>query len=247
MGSSDTPPKILKEILKLRGENNKTYELDNGQFQLQGFKSAIHYKDGKELKDIDPNIEGDRVTRAPYIAILTKDKIGFTFKKKETNEEILVELERLGDKEIPYQLPLINANTALYENVDKDVDILIQFNNTGGRMFRILKSPEAEKKAIFHIKQNEKGLRISPKFFGFDAKGRPLNLKTKPILETDYEVYIEDIFTGQTISVDEKTRVRSLSDEVDYPVKIDPEVSTCLKGLLLSDTKRYRGADIKWY
>ena len=51
MGSSDTPPKILKEILKLRGENNKTYELDNGQFQLQGFKSAIHYKDGKEVCD----------------------------------------------------------------------------------------------------------------------------------------------------------------------------------------------------
>jgi len=224
MGSSNAPPKILKEILKLRGENSKTYELDNGQKQLQGFKKSIHYKDGKELKDIDTNIEGDRVTRAPYIAILTKDKIGFTFKKKETGEEILVELDRLGDKEIPYQLPLISGSSALYEDVDKDVDIKIQFNNTGGRMFRILKSPEAEKKAIFHIKQNKKGLRISPKFIGTDAKGKPLELKTRPILETDYEVYIEDIFTGHTISVDEKTRVRSLSDEVDYPVIIDPEV-----------------------
>lgn len=243
----DSNPKILKEIQKLRGENSKTYELDNGQYQLQGFKKAIHYKDGKELREIDPTIEGDRITRAPYIAILTKDKIGFTFKKKETDEEILIELDRLGDKEISYQLPLISGSSAFYEDVDKDVDILIQFNNTGGRMFRILKSPEAEKKAVFHIKQGEKGLRISPKFFGHDAKGRPLKLKTKPVLETDYEVYIEDIFTGQTVSIDEKTRVRSLSDEVEYPVKIDPEVSTCLKGLLLSDTKRYRGADIEWY
>jgi len=242
----DYNPKILKEVQRLRGENSKTFELDNGQYQLQGFKGAIHYKDGKELKDIDPNIEGDRVTRAPYIAVLTKDKIGFTFKKKSTDEEILVKLDKLGDKEIPYQLPLINSNVAFYEDVDKDIDIMIQFNNTGGRMFRILKSPEAEKKAIFHIKQNKKGLRISPKFFGADAKGRPLNLKTKSILETDYEVYIEDIFTGQTVSVDEKTRVRSLSDEVEYPVRIDPEVSTCLKGLLLSDTKRYQGAT-SWY
>ena len=71
-------------------------------------------------------------------------------------------------------------------------------------------------------------------------------MKTKPILETDYDVYIEDIFTGQTVSVDEKTRVRSLSDEVEYPVVIDPEVSTCLKGLLLSDTQRYRGTT-SWY
>ena len=243
---SSTHPKILREVIKLRGENNKTYELDNGQYQLQGFKKDIHYKDGKELKDIDPNIEGDRVTRAPYIAVLTKDKIGFTFKKKSTDEEILVELDKLGDKEIPYQLPLISGSNAFYEDVDKDIDILIQFNNTGGRMFRILKSPEAEKKAVFHIKQDKKGLRISPKFFGHDAKGRPLNLKTKPILETDYDVYIEDIFTGQTVSVDEKTRVRSLSDEVEYPVVIDPEVSTCLKGLLLSDTQRYRGTT-SWY
>ncbi len=242
----DYNPKILREVMELRGINSKTYKLDNGQNQLQGFKTDVHYKDGKELKDIDPNIEGDRVTRAPYIAILTKDKIGFTFKKKETDEEILIELERLGDKEIPYQLPLISGSNAFYEDVDKDIDILIQFNNTGGRMFRILKSPEAEKKAVFHIKQGEKGLRISPKFFGHDSKGRPLNLKTKSMLETDYEVYIEDIFTGQTINIDEKTRVRSLSDEVEYPVKIDPEVSTCLKGLLLSDTKRYRGAT-SWY
>lgn len=241
---SSVPPKILHEIKKLRGENNKTYKLDNGKYQLQGFKKAVHYRDGKELKDIDTNIEGDRVTRAPYVAILTKDKIGFTFKKKETDEEILIELDRLGDKEIPYQLPLINGNTAFYEDVDKDVDILIQFNNTGGRMFRILKSPEAEKKAIFHIKQNKKGLRISPKFFGNDAKGRPLELKTKPILETDYEVYIEDIFTGNIILIDEKTRIRSLSDKVEYPVHIDPEVSTCLKGLLLQKSNLDRGAEI---
>ena len=242
----DSNPKILKEIQRLRGENSKTYELDNGKYQLQGFKTSVHYKDGGELKEIDPNIEGDRVTRAPYIAILTKDKIGFTFKKKETDEEILIELDRLGDKEVPYQLPLISGSNAFYEDVDKDIDILIQFNNTGGRMFRILKSPEAEKKAVFHIKQGKKGLRISPKFFGHDSKGRPLKLETKPILETDYEVYIEDIFTGQTINIDEKTRVRSLSDEVEYPVKIDPEVSICLKGLLLSDTKIYRGAT-SWY
>jgi len=240
----DYNPKILKEVIKLRGENSKTYELDNGKYQLKGFKGAVHYKDGKELKEIDPNIEGDRVTRAPYIAVLTKDKIGFTFKKKETDEEVLVELDRLGDKEIPYKLPLISGSNAFYEDVDKDIDILIQFNNTGGRMFRILKSPEAEKKAIFHIKQGKDGLKISPKFFGHDAEGRPLDLKTKRILETDYEVYIEDIFTGQTISIDEKTRVRSLSDEVDYPVQIDPEVSTCLKGLLLSDTQIYQGADV---
>ncbi len=221
----DSKPKRLMEIVELREENNKTFKLDNGTNQIIATNDPMHYKDKEgEFRDIDPNIEGDKVTRAPYIAVLTKDKIGFTFKKKETDEEIKIQLDKLGDKEIPYQLPLINGNTAFYEDVDKDIDILIQFNTAEGRMFRILKTPKAQKKAIFHIKQGE-GLKISPQFFGQDSKGRALNLETNRIKETDEEVYIEDVFTGQTISIDEKTRVRSLSDEVEYPVHIDPEVS----------------------
>ncbi len=214
-----------KEVVELRGEYTKTYDLGNGQFQLKAWKEQIYYKNRKgELKEIDPNIDGDTVKKAPYVAHLTKDKIGFTLKKKKTKEQIEVRLERLGDKEISYQLPLLEGNKAFYEDVDKDIDILIIFNNNGARLFRILKTPEAEKKAIFHIKQGKKGLRVSPRFFGKDAMGKPVQLKTKPILETDYEVFIEDVFTGKTITVDEKTRVRKLSDEVTYPVKIDPEV-----------------------
>ncbi len=221
----DSKPKVLREVQELRGENSKTYEMDNGQFQLRGWKEAIHYKNKLgQLKEIDTNIDIDTVKKAPYMAHLTKDKIGFTLKRKNDKQEIEIRLERLGDKEISYQLPLIEGNTAFYEDVDKDIDIIIEFNNSGARLFRILKTPDAERKAIFHIKQGKKGLRISPKFFGTDAMGKPLDLKTKPILETDYEVFIEDVFTGKTITVDEKTRVKSLSDEVTYPVKIDPEV-----------------------
>ncbi len=221
----DSKPKVLREVQKLRGVNSKTYEMDNGQFQLRGWKEAIHYENKLgQLKEIDTNIDVDTVKKTPYVAHLTKDKIGFTLKKKSTKEQVEVRLERLGDKEISYQLPLIERNTAFYEDVDKDIDILIEFNNNGARLFRILKTPEAERKAIFHIKQQKDGFKISPKFFGTDAKGRPLDLKTKPILETDYEIFIEDVFTGKTITVDKKTRVRSLSDEVTYPVKIDPEV-----------------------
>jgi len=220
----DSKPKILKEVMELRGTNSKTYELDNGQKQLQGFKNAIHYeKDGK-FYEIDTNIQDGKVENTPYIAILSKDKIGFSFKKKETGDKVKITLDKLGEKEIPYQLPLIKGNSALYEDVDKDIDILIEFNNSGGRLFRILKTPEAERKATFYIEQNKDGLNISPKFFGKDSEGRDLQLETKTE-EIDSGLYIEDVFTGKTITVDEKTRVRSLSDEVTYPVTIDPEVS----------------------
>lgn len=220
----ESKPKILREVMELRGTNSKTYELDNGQKQLQGFHSPIHYEKNGTMYDIDTNIQDGKVENTPYIAILSKDKIGFSFKKKETGDQVKITLDRLGEKEIPYQLPLIKENSALYEDVDKDIDILIEFNNTGGRLFRILKTPEAERKATFYIEQNKDGLKVSPKFFGKDSEGRSVQLETKTE-ETDSGLYIEDVFTGKTITVDEKTRVRSLSDEVTYPVTIDPEVS----------------------
>lgn len=220
----DSKPKILKEVMELRGTNSKTYELDNGQKQLQGFHKPIHYEKNGTMYDIDTNIQDGKVENTPYIAILSKDKIGFSFKKKKTGDKVKITLDKLGEKEIPYQLPLIKGNEALYEDVDKDIDILIQFNNTGGRLFRILKTPEAERKALFYIEQDKDGLKVSPKFFGKDSEGRAVQLETKTE-EIDSGLYIEDIFTGKTITVDEKTRVRSLSDEVTYPVTIDPEVS----------------------
>jgi len=222
---SSTQPKILREIIKLRGENSKTFELDNGKNRLIATKEPMHYKDRYgNLAEIDTNIDGDKVITAPYLAKLTKDKIGFTIKRKDNGEVVTVMLERIGDKEISYQLPLIEGETALYEDVDKDIDIVLKFNNGGCRMFRILKTPEAERKAIFHIKQEKDKFGISPQFYGHDAKGRSINLKTKIILETDHEIFVEDVFTGQTVSMDEETRVRSLSNEIDYPVIIDPEV-----------------------
>lgn len=220
----ESKPKILKEIMELRGINSKTYELDNGQKQLQGFYKPVHYEKNGTMYDIDTNIQDGKVENAPYVAILSKDKIGFSFKKKETGDQVKITLDKLGEKEIPYQLPLIKGNSALYEDVDKDIDILIQFNNTGGRLFRILKTPEAERKASFYIEQNKDGLNISPQFFGKDSEERTIQLETKTE-ETDSGLYVEDIFTGQTVTMDEKTRVRSLSDEVTYPVMIDPEVS----------------------
>ena len=73
---SDRPsPKILREIEELRGTNSKTYLLDNGQNQLQGFKDPIHYEKGGKLYDIDTNIQDGKVDHTPYTGIILTDKI----------------------------------------------------------------------------------------------------------------------------------------------------------------------------
>lgn len=228
-------PKVLKEILELRGTNSKTYLLDNGQNQLQGFKNPVHYeKDGK-LLDIDTNIQDGKVEHTPYIGTMLTDKIGLSIIKKADNKRIDVKLHKIGDKEIKYTLPLIEGNIAIWEDVTKDVDIILEFGSSTARMWRKLKSPEAEKTAEWEIiedgKLNKMGL--NPNFFGRDDEGRTLHLKTEKLEvkeektkdDKDIKRYLmRDTFTGQTIARDEESRVKSLSDEVTYPVVIDPEV-----------------------
>ncbi len=233
---SDRPsPKILREIEELRGTNSKTYLLDNGQNQLQGFKDPIHYEKGGKLYDIDTNIQDGKVDHTPYTGIILTDKIGLSIIKKKDNKRIDIKLHKIGDKEVKYTLPLIEGNTATWEDVAKDVDIILEFGKTTARMWRKLKSPEAEKIAEWEIiedgKLNKMGL--NPNFFGRDAEGRTLHLKTEKLEEKEEKTnedidikryLIRDTFTGKTITRDEESRVKSLSDEVTYPVVIDPEV-----------------------
>jgi len=233
---SSIQPKILRELKEFRGENSKTYELDNGQYQLRGFKDPVHYeKDGK-FYDIDTsiNLYNGKVECTPYIGTVLKDKIGISIIKKKNNQRIDVKLHKIGDKKIKYTSPIIIENLAIWEDVAKDVDIILEFGNNTAKMWRKLKSPEAEKTAEWEIIEDGKLNKIGiQRFFGRDAEGRSLQLKTEKLEEREEKTkddkdikryLIRDTFTGKTITMDEKSRVKGLSNEVSYPVVIDPEV-----------------------
>lgn len=231
----DSKPKVVKELKELRGTHSRTYLLDNGDRQLQGFKDPIYYEKSGEYYDIDTNIQDGKVECTPYIGTLFDNCIGFSIIKKENNQRIDVKLRKIGDKEIKYTLPLINGNTAMWEDIEKDVDVMIEFNNKTARMWRILKTPEAGKTAEWEIIEDNKlnKIGVNTNFFGSDAEERTLNIKTEKLEEREEKTkedkdikryIIRDIFTGQTITRDEESRVKSLSNEVSYPVIIDPEV-----------------------
>ncbi len=84
----------MKDILNLRQENSKTYNLGGNKRQLVVSIGAIHYKDDyanekEQWKDIDPTWEGNKITKAPYE--LTRDNNKFTFKDKRTGEISTIE------------------------------------------------------------------------------------------------------------------------------------------------------------
>jgi len=233
----DYNPRILEEIRELRKENTKTYKTLDGKQKLTAYVEPIHYERDGQLYDIDTTIQNEEVENAPYKGVLLKDKIGVSI-TKEDEGEITVEVAEIGWVPTGYKDPILDGSSATYEDVGKDVDIVINFNDNGANAWRILKTPDAERTIIWKITQDGK-IGINPSFYGRDASGKAVFLKTEVIderMENGKKVYyIKDVFTGKVIEMDKKTRIKRLSDDVKYPVMIDPEVR--IKGLLKLEHK----------
>ena len=85
----------MKELLGLRRENTKTFDVGKDRKRLEVHIGAIHYKDnyadlGEAWKDIDLTWEGNRITKAPYELTLEDKKL--TLRDKKTGEVSTVEL-----------------------------------------------------------------------------------------------------------------------------------------------------------
>ena len=85
----------INEIVTLRQENTKTFNLTNGKQLLEAHIGAIHYKDNyadlnEQWKDIDLTWKGNKITKAPYELTLEGQKI--TIRDKKTGEVSTCEL-----------------------------------------------------------------------------------------------------------------------------------------------------------
>ena len=82
------------ELLNLRQENSKTYDLGGNKRQLVASIGAIHFKDDyasdEQWKDIDLTWVGNKITKAPYE--LTLDGTKLTLKNKKSSEVTTIEL-----------------------------------------------------------------------------------------------------------------------------------------------------------
>lgn len=85
----------MEDIVGLRQECNKTFDLGNRVIQKLASVAPIHYKDNyadsmEHWKDIDLTWEGNRIIKAPYELTLDGQKV--TFKNKRTGEVSTLEL-----------------------------------------------------------------------------------------------------------------------------------------------------------
>jgi len=213
-----------EEIVEMRTEFAKVFDIGSGKQQMVVRRDPMHYLDEHgNWEDLEFVIADGELQKACYDANLLPGKIGYRMTNKDGQ---VVEIELIS---VPEDLknPAAAGNTAVWENVTDGVNVSISFmidkilfliqlqheNTKREYTFRILKDKEMPGQVIFA---------------GADAEGRPVNLEQnegeKKEIERDgttcEEGTITSKFTGKVIVMDAKTRKRTFSDDVKYPVTI---------------------------
>jgi len=212
--------KETMEIEAERAEFSKTFYVTDTERKLVSSRSPIHVKDKKgNWVDITCEIKNNKPINCPYKAKMLKDKIGYQME----NENIFIEMEI----DVPYKKPDIESNTAIWKNVTPGVDIVLSFAPTHVQFFRILKNKKARKTFDCRIVLDEKKAEHIA-FGGQDAEGNAVHLEqvekySKNVKRKGLklvEKVITDTFMQEVTTMNEKTRKRSWSKKVKYPVVI---------------------------
>lgn len=186
---------------------------------------AVCYRDDDgQLRSIDTTIRdlGTHVgvEWAPYKFRLHKTGIGFDFESREGGQ-CTVSLTGIGGEKFEDSIkPEVSENVITYRDVRPGCDIVFKCLNERVKTLRILRDDKAPRTFDWTVTSDKPEL-IDSTLRGTDATGNELELSS----ELDGDV-IRETWTGKTkIILDPATRIKSLSDEVSYPVEIDPTVS----------------------
>ncbi len=228
----------MNELNQLRTEFSKTFELPDERFNLKVYQHPIHYKtDRGDLEDIDTTVENGIVTKTCYLGSALTDCVGYSVVSKKDGSRIDVKLKDADGKILSYKQPRYENNKVIWEDVDTDLDIILEFRPRWIRLWKKLKSDKAATNFKFTAivdKGDGKETKLRKGIVGYDSENTPAKLIHNKTLKREFklengkdaiEYEIENIFEKKVIVRDKETRKKSLSDRVVYPVMIDVDVN----------------------
>ena len=197
----------MKEVISLRTENAKVFDIGADQRRAEICIGAVHYKDDyadahEQFKDIDLTWVDNKITKAPYTLERIGNKIIVTDKK--TGNTSSIEMDSIGEVKLSAQKSLIGAKTT---EIVKDVDIEIIPSPDSVRYQTIIKSESA----LVDLKYKISGdIPILYSAVDDDGDAVPLVMSESNGILTE--------------SVDSKSFVSERSEKtaIKYPIKIDP-------------------------
>lgn len=214
-----------QELTPLRTLNSKTFVQPDGKRRLVISRTQIHYVDRNgELQEANPTWrqtdEAIECGTAPYDISIHKNGVGFDVVSKSGGSMSAVLLSVGGTAPIRSE-PIVSGDIVMFPSVATDTDIIFRLLPAGVKSLRVVRSAMAPRVFVWQVDCDDAGKeKIDRRFVGFDAAGRRLDLSRDAVVGQ-----VTEKWGGKTITLDQNTRVKSLSDDVVYPVTIDPSFS----------------------
>lgn len=196
------------ELVDLRTETSKTYDLGGGARRIEISTGPIHYKDNywdpnEPWKDIDTTIVNGRVTKAPYELTINVTNRSFTVRDKATGEITTIRLDFLSTKAAPQaqvalstHKPTTIGNKVIWSNIAGGIDSVIEVGGTWVKFSRVIRNEHAAQLATFTVEGKNVIYRA------YDKEGMPVEVQTTKIGSS-----VSEAFTARP-------------DQ--YPITIDP-------------------------
>jgi len=196
----------MQELIHLRSESGKTFDLGGNKRALELSSGIVHYKDNyadasEAWKDIDTTIVNGHVDKAPYILTINYDNLSITFKDKRTGNETILELAGIPPGRLKKVAPSVQGNTATMAEVLNGLDIKIVASDTQVRFQRIIKNANVPKRVDFAVWGDTSRI----KYHANDSAGKKLKVSATISGNT----IVEDIVAANLTSA-------------VYPLTIDP-------------------------
>jgi len=122
--------------------------------------------------------------------------------------------------------PTVAGDTITFSDVEYGVDIVFKILPSRVKTLRIVKDSAASRQFEWLCEYDADGAKyIDNSLSGTDSRSQPLDLQCDVRELTANSSRIVETWSGLIKVRDRKTRVKSLSDNVEYPVAIDPTVT----------------------
>ena len=221
------------ELRGLRSAHSKSFALPDGSVRVEVRPAPVCYvSDQGEIRSIDTTVQQADgmvfIEWAPYKFQLHKTGVGFDFQARDSGFA-RVSLLGIGgeafDGEADYQ-PSINGDTITFADVKPGCDIVFRILPNRVKTLRIVKTSTAPREFEWLCDHNETGRKhVGTQLRGTDAQQRPLDLSCVLVDVAERTYRLVEKWSGLVKTRDQKTRIKSLSRDVSYPVEIDPTVN----------------------
>lgn len=220
------------EIIPLRKEHSCTYYLGENRFKFYGDTRKIHFKENGEYRKINTSFKsfgGKKLyaTELPHVVEVDPMIPGLKVIDRRTGDPIYTAIfSRLDGKTLPNILPMpkVVRNEVRWENVVSGVSLIARAQPEAVTFEKVLYAPHSLETDVSCVGRPVKWADGFEGVNKFIPKKRRLYTKDKLINRG--KVYgqhmwtVHQIWDGSVINVDASTRVRSLSADPNYPVRM---------------------------